>query len=296
MIIVNDMIYGEVSLPPVFEELLLGKTLQRLNHIHHSGAIFLVNPSMNHKRLEHAIGVMLLIRKLGGTEIEQLAGLLHDISHTAFSHVGDYVMNNTTETYHEQLFEATLLNSEIPDILYKYGYHPQQLLQENFPLLEQPLPLLCADRLDYTLRDALHARIITPLEARSLIAKTVVHQGTIRLQSQESADWINHIYKRLNKEVFHAPLYVYANQQLSILLQDMILGGKLSPSDLMCNDTELLYRINSSKQGYEGLKAIRAHEGYTSFLLSGPRLKIKKRHLDASFISYTNCSQELSTA
>ena len=37
---------------------------------------------------------MLLIKKLGGSVEEQIAGLLHDVSHTAFSHVIDYVFDN----------------------------------------------------------------------------------------------------------------------------------------------------------------------------------------------------------
>ncbi|HEY0175824.1 MAG TPA: HD domain-containing protein, partial [Pedobacter sp.] len=91
MIKVNDPIYGTFELPEIFDDLLNSKAMQRLGKIHHSGAVFLVNPDICHTRLEHSIGVMLLIRMLGGTELEQIAGLLHDISHTAFSHVGDYV-------------------------------------------------------------------------------------------------------------------------------------------------------------------------------------------------------------
>jgi len=49
-------------------------------------------------RFDHSVGVMLLIRKLGAGSSpasallkEQVAALLHDVSHTAFSHVIDYV-------------------------------------------------------------------------------------------------------------------------------------------------------------------------------------------------------------
>lgn len=117
MIKVTDLIYGTFELPQIFEDLLASTAVQRLGDIHHSGAIFLVNPAICHKRLEHAVGVMLLIRVLGGSELEQIAGLLHDISHTTFSHVGDYIVDNKEENYHEQLFESVLKNSEIPAIM-----------------------------------------------------------------------------------------------------------------------------------------------------------------------------------
>jgi HD superfamily phosphohydrolase len=44
---------------------------------------------------------MLLIWRLGGSLREQLAGLLHDVSHAAFSHLIDHVLDVAEEDYHE---------------------------------------------------------------------------------------------------------------------------------------------------------------------------------------------------
>lgn len=286
MIKVTDLIYGTVELPQIFEDLLASKAMQRLNDIHHSGAIFLVNPAICHKRLEHSIGVMLLIRLLGGSELEQIAGLLHDISHTTFSHVGDYVVDNKEEDYHEQLFESVLMESEIPVILERYGYHIDMILNGDFPILEQPLPDLCADRLDYTLRDAMHAKLITQLEAKSFIALVVLNNNKIFVKNEDCADWINHTYKRLNKEVFNAPLYVYANQQMALLLRGFIESGHIKETDLLKDDTFLLNKIKGIRIGVEGLRAIQIHQGYPEFLVHGASLKIKPRHLRASVLNY----------
>ena len=44
--------------------------------------------------------------------------------------------------------------SSIPAILEKYGYEVENILDTSrWSLLEQPAPALCADRIDYTLRD-----------------------------------------------------------------------------------------------------------------------------------------------
>ena len=45
-------------------------------------------------RYEHSVGVMLLARRVGGGLREQVAALLHDVSHTAFSHVIDHVFHD----------------------------------------------------------------------------------------------------------------------------------------------------------------------------------------------------------
>lgn len=276
---VSDLIYGTFELPPLFADLLNSAAVRRLAGIHQSGAIFLVNPDISHSRLEHSIGVMLLIRMLGGSELEQVAGLLHDISHTAFSHVGDYIFNNKEENYHEQVFEPILLDSDIPEILEKHGYHIDQILKGRFSLLEQPLPYLCADRLDYTLRDAYHAGLITRQSARNFLSAIKAQNGKIMVTDQEQAEWINHTFERLNKEVFNFPLYVYANQQMAFLIRHFLDKEILTTADLLKDDTFLLNKIRSTTFGYDAVKAIKLQKGYPEFLRKGAGLKIKPRHL-----------------
>lgn len=61
------------------------------------------------------MGVMLLIKKLNGSIEEQIAGWIHDISHTAFSHLIDYVFDSEGEDHHEHRFEEVLkIDAGIP--------------------------------------------------------------------------------------------------------------------------------------------------------------------------------------
>lgn len=137
---ISDVIYGHHHIDGVLEELIKSAPVQRLKGIYQGGASFLVNQKWNVTRYEHSIGVMLLIKKLGGTIEEQIAGLLHDVSHTAFSHVVDVVFENQAEDYHENIFQQVIVHSEIPDILQKHGYHTEELLSDDsrWTLLEQP--------------------------------------------------------------------------------------------------------------------------------------------------------------
>lgn len=281
MIIVNDLLYGNVELPSVFDDLLASPTLKRLGGVHQSGAIFLVNPELCHTRLEHSIGVLLLIRKLGGSELEQIAGLLHDASHTAFSHVGDYVFKNKEENYHEEMFAEVLINSDVPAVLRKHGYHIDEILDGSFPLLEQPLPHLCADRLDYTLRDAVHAGLINRPAAKLFLEHISIQGGRIVVTNEEQVNWINAVYERLKKEVFDLPLHLYANQQMSVLIRDFLRNGFLQEADLFKDDTFLLNKIRSFALGYEAVKAIKTLKGYPAFLKNGSSLTTKLRNLKA---------------
>lgn len=90
--LISDPLYGEFEINGLLEDLIVSKPVQRLKGIHQAGAGFLVNSRWTISRFEHSVGVMLLIRQFGGSLQEQVAGLLHDVSHTAFSHVVDVVL------------------------------------------------------------------------------------------------------------------------------------------------------------------------------------------------------------
>ena len=119
---IKDDIYGDFEIEGVLEELINTKKFQRLKNIHQGGASYLVNPNWNVTRYEHSVGTMLLIKKMNGTIEEQIAGLLHDISNTAFSHVVDFALNKSNEDYHEEIYEKIIEHSGIPEILIKHGF------------------------------------------------------------------------------------------------------------------------------------------------------------------------------
>jgi uncharacterized protein len=154
--IINDRIYGKVKInSPVLIELIRSKPLQRLKGICQFGIPDKYYYLVNYYRYEHCVGVMILLNKLGATEEEQIAGLLHDVSHTAFSHVIDWVVSEgKSENYQDDVHEKFINSSKIPAILKKYGINPKRITNyHNFGLLEQTAPKLCADRVDYALRE-----------------------------------------------------------------------------------------------------------------------------------------------
>src|SRR3954452_5288425 len=153
----HDKLWGEIDLSaPGLHELVASAPVQRLKHIHQAGASYYILPEeRNGTRFEHSLGVVYVLQRLGASLEEQIAGLLHDVPHTAFSHTVDIVFPNDEHNFHEGYQHDVVMASEIPAILHKYSVPLSAALEpDGFPLLEQPLPDLCADRIDYALRDA----------------------------------------------------------------------------------------------------------------------------------------------
>ncbi len=152
-----DRVYGEFEITePILVELIESKAVQRLKGIAQFGLPDHLFYRDGFTRYEHCVGVMLLLRKFGATLEEQVAGLLHDVSHTAFSHVIDFVFDSRKdEDFQDRNHEAYIRRTDIPAILEKYGMTVEQVSDyHRYTLLEQDAPALCADRLDYALRES----------------------------------------------------------------------------------------------------------------------------------------------
>lgn len=242
-------IYGEWDeIEEVFEELICSSAFQRLKEIHQGGASYLVNEKWNVTRYDHSIGVMLLIRKLGGSIEEQIAGLLHDISHTAFSHVVDFVLDNTEENYHEHIYQKIIIESSIPDILSRHNYDYKKILFDNlsWTLLERPAPELCADRIDYTLRDLYHYGIITLEEIQSFLDNITVANGIIVVQNVATANWFVRVYFKEVIDFFLDPLNIYANELLTRILKLALDKQIISLEMMLGTDNDIMSLLRTS--------------------------------------------------
>src|SRR3989344_4394896 len=118
----HDALYGSFSITsPLILELIASRPLQRLKGITQFGIPNEFNSVESFSRFDHCVGVMLLLKKLGAIEAEQIAGLLHDVSHTAFSHTIDWVVGTgMKEDYQDSQHETYILTTKIPEILQRH--------------------------------------------------------------------------------------------------------------------------------------------------------------------------------
>jgi hypothetical protein len=242
----NDPVYGAADIAaPLLIDLYASDAVQRLNHIYQGGITAFVKQERATTRLDHSVGVMLLLRRLGAGVVEQAAGLVHDVAHTAFSHVVDFVFPNREHVYHEEHREAMILNSDLPAILARHGLDWRTVTDaENFSLLEQPLPRLCADRLDYFLRDGvLDFATFSAPEARRFLDHLVVAEGEIVVENLDAARWLGEHFIELDDRcwcsVQEVGLYAVMAEALRAALEE----GIITEADFAGTDAEVLDRL-----------------------------------------------------
>lgn len=237
-----DRVYGTCSIEhPLLLQLLEAKPVQRLKKLNQSGASFLVCKNKDVTRYEHSVGVMLLLKMLGASIEEQAAGLLHDIPHTAFSHVADYVFENKEHDFHDRHYKEVLEKSDIPAIMKQHGYNYLRLLDEtNYPLLEQPLPELCADRIDYSLRESV--RMGNTL-AKDVLSSLVVRNGHIEMTDMDIARAYALHYMELDRQTWSSPREVACYVLMSEAIKKALDAGVITMNDMFGDDLQLLKKM-----------------------------------------------------
>ncbi|MDD3679510.1 MAG: HD domain-containing protein [Candidatus Shapirobacteria bacterium] len=204
-----DRVYGEFNITePVILELINCPTLQRLRDIDQGGYRPLwIKPSVNtgkydHSRFAHSLGVYLLLYKYQAPIEEQIAGLIHDVSHSAFSHCIDYILKAGSEKEHnhqDNLFDKYVRKTEIPKIIKKFGFDLEYILNdENFPLKEKSLPDLCADRIDYSLKTAVIFNELNEQDKNYLLENLITKNNQWFFKTLKSAQKYAKLFLKLN--------------------------------------------------------------------------------------------------
>lgn len=274
-----DSIYGEFEVEPIFELIINTKEVQRLKEIHKGGASYLINPKWNVTRYEHSIGTMIFIRLMGGSIEEQIAGLLHDISHTTFSHVVDFVLKNNNQDYHEKIYDEIIESSNIPQILLNNGYDYKDILfnESKWTILEKSAPKLCADRIDYTLRDMYHYGFISKEEIKSFLDHLNVINGEIVITSIEISEWFVNTYYKEVIDFFMDPLNVYACDKLSKALETALDLNEITLDDLLKED-KYVYRLLENSNSEEVLNSIKSINNEVKLIEDREEYDIFQKH------------------
>lgn len=238
--IIKDPIHGSIQLPSLLMKYIDTPKFQRLRRLRQLGPVHHVYPTMNHTRFEHSIGVAHLtglvidqVQSSCGISVPdrtktlvQLAGLMHDTGHGAFSHLWD--------DYLEQFPDSHIIRHEdrSADVFYDITteierQNPTVILTEaemeyvtgiitgsratTPPWLGQIVNnTLCGidvDKLDYICRDAYHGGL-PGIDSGYIIANTRVDfRGNLafRETAREAIKDVYHVRDRLHNIVYQHP-------------------------------------------------------------------------------------------
>jgi HD superfamily phosphohydrolase len=245
----HDRVYGRMRLDdPDLLALIECPTFRRLHGIRQAGPSAISFPFKNVTRYEHSLGVFALLRGLGADRKEQVAGLLHDVSHTAFSHAVDFVVTSDEQDHHETLKPRFLHRPDIVEALDRLGYAPADFHDDSrYPLLERPLPWLCADRLDYFLRDGMACQVVRRDDVARILGAVTVVDSTIVLDDPAAARLAARLFEVMNRDWWASDVEAYIYNEFAVALRAAIAAGALTEDELMLGeDDEVLARLDAA--------------------------------------------------
>ena len=184
---VRDSIHDYIDLDSLESSLVDTRPYQRLRWIKQLGSANLVYPGANHTRLEHSIGVSHLAKQMAlqsdvpGDELHlvSIAGLLHDLGHSPYSHLADELPFGKD---HVDITQDIIKESQISDIFNDEGIDIREIC--NLIKGEHRYGSLIsgdidADRLDYLMRDSHYTGVKTGVDTGRLVTKMSITNGEL---------------------------------------------------------------------------------------------------------------------
>lgn len=253
----NHPVYGRIKiLDPLVLKIINTKEFQRLKKIDQAGyKELLVKPNADlsnyrHTRYAHSLGVYYLLKKVGASVEEQIAGLIHDVSHSAFSHCVDYAISEGSEKEHnlqDSIHDRYVENSSIAKIISDSSFSLEKILDDNnYPLKEKKLPDLCADRIEYVTLTAVVMGEINHKKAKKLIDSLVAINKDWVFKDYSSALSFTKLFKKMNDVHYSGFLsgvmFAITGDYLKYALQK----GYIKKEELWTHDKKVLEIINKN--------------------------------------------------
>lgn len=181
---VLDPLYGYISPTSSELEIIDSESFQRLRRIQQLGLSSLIYPGANHSRFEHSLGVMHLAGRFAKSlELSdqlcselRLAGLLHDVGHTPYSHALEHIFYSDEYTHEDRscdLIDEFAASGVFEDDVRVDGIKSAIQGTSDIQLVAGTIDV---DRMDYLYRDAYHVG----LEHGLIDVDTLIQFGQVR--------------------------------------------------------------------------------------------------------------------
>lgn len=237
----------------LLQELYTSDALQRLKKIDQSGPSRYFGKIKPFSRFSHSIGVWSLLKRHNCSLAEQAAGLMHDVSHTAFSHLGDYIFSSniytavTQASYQDDIHLEYLKKHHIDAIAKRHNLRIEDLNPDNklYVALEQPLPNLCADRIEYILHTALVTNDLTKNEVKEILSDLNFDGAHWFLTKPELARKIANLSLRYTRKFWGSAWNIKLNIHFAEIIKRCFSLKVLTSDDLFLADQDVLQKIQT---------------------------------------------------
>ncbi len=306
----KDFVYGDFKIKePVFLEIIKSSPLQRLKKIDQAGykPLYIKKDlrikEENYNRFAHSVGVFLLLKKYNAPLEEQLIGLIHDVSHSCFSHAIDYILKEGSEKKHDlqdNIFDNFVKQSELKNIIEKYGFDINYILDnDNFPLEERDLPNLCADRIDYCLRDAFFLEEITKKEKNFILDNLTTKDQKWIFKDLKSAQVFASLFARMNKNHYAGLKSAIMFRVIGDLMKYTLKKEYINKKDLYTTDDQVINKIKKYLEKDKTLRILWDRMNLKSKIINNPsdydvKISCKSRIVDPLFFDKNNKIKKVS--
>ena len=249
----------EPTFPEWLKEYINTKELLKLQYISITcGTIYsnLFESNFFFSTLDHSIAVSLIIWHFTHDKIQTLSGLFHDIATPVFKHCvdflnGDYMTQESTEDLTTDIIKGSeeimkLLNRDNIPISKVDNYH-------LYPIADNDTPKLSADRLEYSLSNALFTYKLLDEEKIKEIYNDIEIQkneeNEIELGFKTKSIARNFVKFTSNLSIIYREDRTrYSMQLIADIIKELNNNGKLSKKDLYTlKESDVMNLIKDSK-------------------------------------------------
>ena len=237
---------------------LASKSMQRLKRVDmNCGLQFTSHAGFSsygsYSRYEHSVGVACIIWYFTHDKKQTLAGLFHDISTRAFSHVIDFVRKDylVQESTEDNTRQFILQDSVIMNQLLFDGISVDEVFDYHvYPIADNDAPRLSADRLEYTLGNLLNYRKRTIEEIEKYYKDLTVgisEDGKQEMMFQNPNIAEEFAFGALScGMIYSCDFDRYGMEKLAEILRKGLKDKTLTESDLYLSEVEVVNKLSHS--------------------------------------------------
>ena len=239
----------------------------------------------SYSRYIHSVGVGEIVWRFTHDPKQALAGLYHDIASPCFAHVidflhGDYESQETTEIGTSEIIAKS---KDIQDLLGFLSLKSEDVDDyHKYPVADNDSPRLSADRLEYTLSNALNLLHLSYEEVQGIYNSiAVLPNGELGFTELEPAKRFGAIALSLGR-IYCCDEDRYSMEVLARLIKKAIQADVLNENDLYQKEPLLIAKLLASPLKGEWLSYVEMEElDKSPFAKEGYlRIPAKKRFID----------------